>query len=408
MPAPAFGVNSTSGDPVRVYIDGEFHWWDDLTPEEQAEWIREHPERYEQEQTASKPTSKLVKQQAAAEDLGLPTNPQGDLRSMLEQAGVDVEAPEVQLYIQTTQAAVDAGSLDTNLVALQAQALAEKYPSTPVTAYTDALAASGFGDEPYPAPRTVPVGGAPQLRTEIGMQQVPVPGQPRFQEQEETGWIRYANGVLVPAGAPLGTTPGAVSVIYDPASKAPGSGAWQREVVSQWGPDKVAEWRKRLIEFGYLPKEAKKGGADATFMNALALYHNNRYINGGKPIAVDASASAGGADRPKLVNLEDFQAQIRNDVREQYQRVYGIRPTDGEVQQWSDYIIRQGMDLQRKFRRKYDSPMTDTAATEAEERFIEKIESTPQAQFLRESEEENTRLRDTFERMAQVTASLAS
>lgn len=69
--------------------------------------------------------------------------------------------------------------------------------------------------------------------------------------------------------------------------------------------------------------------------------------------------------------------------------------------------MKHGMRLQRKFRRHYDDPLTATASTEAGEMFIEKIQTSPEAVFLREADEENTRRRETFDRMAQVTASLA-
>ena len=66
------------------------------------------------------------------------------------------------------------------------------------------------------------------------------------------------------------------------------------------------------------------------------------------------------------------------------------------------------MQMQRRNIRKYDSPSTAGAAADAEEQFIERLEGSPGATFLRCSSEENTRLRETFDRMAQVTASLAS
>ena len=101
-----------------------------------------------------------------------------------------------------------------------------------------------------------------------------------------------------------------------------------------------------------------------------------------------AGASGRGAEKPKPFDLGEYSAQIRNDVREQYRRVYGLDPSDGEVQTWTDYIVSTGMDMQRRNIRKYDSPDTAGAAAEAEERFIERLEGSPGAMFLRDSNEE--------------------
>jgi hypothetical protein len=47
------------------------------------------------------------------------------------------------------------------------------------------------------------------------------------------------------------------------------------------------------------------------------------------------------------------------------------------------------------------------AATEAQERFIEQLEGSPEATFLTESEEENTTLHDAMQQAVIVTNSLA-
>lgn len=398
MPS-GFGQNTTSGDPIRVFIDGEFRWWDDLSDEQKASWVREHPERYQETKTEPR-VQRLNEQQDTAAGLGLPTSTDGSsLLDVLRGAGVDIEDPNVQLYLQSSETAYEEGTLDTALAQLQAMALAQQYPSTPATEYSAALAASGFNGPFRPDPLDA-YGPTSAAVREGGMASTELAPTPTHRISSETDFVQFQNGVLV---SPDG------QVLYEPGSTAPGSLRWRMKV-GNWAPDKVSEWRKKLHEMGYMTEdEAKVKGVDATFLDRMQAYHEARYRNGGKPIAGDlASAGPGSSAAPKPVDLNDFSAQIRNDVRDQYERIYGVRPSDGEVQLWSDYIIRHGMQLQRKFRRKYDSPMTDTAASEAEERFVEKLENSPQAQFLRESEEENTQLRDTFERMAQVTASLAS
>lgn len=347
-------------------------------------------------------------------ELGLPTEPGAvDLASYLSAAGVDTEAPELQLVLPTLQQRLEDPN-DTQIQALLpmlAQSMAEKYPSTPQTAYSTALAASGFTD-PFPAPEVsskpsaiqgIRRGGRTGLTAqELDQARPQTISQPRFETEENTGWIRFSNDVLV--------DPSSGEVYYKPGSNAPGSPWWQQKITREWGPDKVGEWRDRLHKLGYITSDqAKVKTIDSAFLAALAQYHQQRYLNGGKPVAGDLAANGpGGASEPKPVNLHDFGAQIRNDVREQYKRVYGVDPSDGEVQAWSDYVMRTGMSLQRKFIRKYGSANTDTAATEAEERFVEKIEQSPEGRFLAEADEENTRLRDTMERMAMVTNSLAS
>lgn len=281
--------------------------------------------------------------------------------------------------------------------------MAQQYPAPEQTSYEVALTAAGFGEDPFFKQQ---MGTGYETGAAQALLQGQMPGQkaPTMEVNDQTGWLRYANGVLV--------DPESRSVVFDPNSKAAGSPTWQRDVVAHWGPDKVSEWKDRLHKFGYLSKDQSKGDTvDTVFMNAIVSYHQNRYINGGKPLAGDLTGVGGGgsaADRPKPINLNDFAAQIRNDVREQYRRVYGIDPSAGEVETWSSYIISQGMAMQRTNIKKYDTPMTESASAEAEESFIEKLENRPDARFLRDSVEENTRLRDTFDRMAQVTSSLAS
>ena len=324
-------------------------------------------------------------------------NSDQSLEAILRQAGVDTDDPNVQAVIQSYGDILRDPALGPAMMAN----LAETYPAVPTQDYDNALALSGFGDAPFVKPQ--PPGGVLQLAAHEGFAVADLKtGTKKFEEQPDTGWIRYGNGVLV---SPDG------QVVFDPTSKAPGSIAWQRDVVSTWGEDKIAEWRDRLHEYGYLTKDqAKVKGTDSVFLSALTAYHTSRYANGGKAIAGDLSGAgaAGGGPAKPLVNFKDLEAQARNDVREQYRRVFGSDPTDGEVAAWSDWIIKKSMQLQREFRKGTGHPSyAGDAATEAEERFIEKLEQSPQAQFQQDSEEENTRLRDAMQQAVIVTNSLA-
>jgi hypothetical protein len=316
------------------------------------------------------------------------TDPLTNFENMLKAAGVDMDAPEVQVLLQNMS---PTALQNESLLQAFAGQLAARYPDAPSTLYSQALEASGFGGAYVPTlnPQAQPGSPAPL-------------SQPKLRTQPETGWIQYANGVLV--------DPSQGAVIFDPSSSAPGSPKWQREVVSSWSGSKILEWRDRLHEYGYLAKEqTKSDSVDTTFLAALQAYHQARYLNGGKAIASDVAGliDGTGGTKPPLVNFRETRAQFENDVREQYQRIFGQEPSDGELQTWTDFVIRKGMELQKKFRNQGQGSPAGMGATEAEERMIQALETSPQAQFLQDSEEENTALRDSLSRAISVTQSLA-
>lgn len=333
-----------------------------------------------------------------AERYGLPAlgelgevSPATEMESLLIQAGINVEDPTVRgLLTEPAFQEILQGENAPGMFTF----LKETYPATPTTAYDEAVVASGFDQiTPFtPAARGLAESGSSIAEFRRSTK--------NYQENPDTGWIRYPNGVLV---SPDG------QVAFDPTSEAPGSLKWQREVVTGWDTAQVTQWADRLAEFGYLSKDqAKKVTSDdPTFLNALQSYHIGRYVYG-KPVSGELSgAGAAGSEKPPLVDFEEMQAQTRNFVREQYRRVYGEDPTDGEVAAFSDAITRQAMSLQKRFRRQEMPGFSGMAATEAEERFVERLEGSPEAEFLRESEEENTRLRDSLQQAVVVTNSLA-
>lgn len=325
----------------------------------------------------------------ALDELGT-ISPQTQAESLLAQAGVNVDDPAVRAMLAEPafQEILQGENAPGMLTFLR-----DAYPATPTTAYDQAVVESGFDQvTPYtPAAR-----GLAEQGTSIAEFRK---SADTYQENPDTGWIRYPNGVLV---SPDG------QIAYDPTSTAPGSLKWQREVVSEWSPEKVGQWADRLVQFGYLSKEQAKKVAsnDPAFLGALASYHANRYVYG-KPVNGELTGAGAAGDKPPLVDFEEMQAQTRNFVREQYRRVYGEDPTDGEVEAFSDAITRQAMTLQKRFRRQEMPGFSGMAATEAEERFVERLEGSPEATFLRESDEENTRLRDSLSQAVAVTNSLA-
>ena len=333
------------------------------------------------------PTEQQVEEQQvsrferATEQAGLQAPEQYDLEALLVQAGVDVQDPGVQAFIRSVPDDLPAETLQFYIAQL-----AEKYPSVPVTQYSQALEASGLATGPFPwaVPRYEEVTGKKP---------------PTFTVSEDTGWIRYANGVLV--------NPGDGSVFFDPSSDAPGSPTWL-QAVPRWDPDKVAEWRTRLFDFGLLTKEqAKVKGVDQVFVDQLRAYHVARYQNFGKALPTDLSAIGGPGEQEFRTTARDFQVQIRNDVREQYRRVFGDDPSDEELADWTRMVTQSAMKMQKRFERRGATPSeaVSLAATNAEERLVEQLETSPQAELLAEANsDESTRLRDALGQAARVSA----
>lgn len=317
----------------------------------------------------------------------------------LQASGIDTDNPELRLLIDQM-----GGEIARDFLPVLIPQFQQRFPSAPATAYSNAYELSGFEGPYTPDPLDAFGPNATAVR-EGGVEAPPVSSLPPFETQDSTGWLQYRNGVIVDPSGASGSF-----VYYDPSANVPGSPRWFREVVAKWGEKKIVEWRKRLHEYGYLSKdEAKEKAYDITFRNALTAYHEQRYLNGGKPTMGDASIAKGSRqERAKLVNVrEEMGAQIRNTVRSTYRSIYGTDPTDGEVDAFASTIFDTAMDLQRRYRNRYDDPNTSAAVGEASERFIEKIETSPEATFLRESEEENTRLRDSLERAVVATRGLA-
>jgi len=183
----------------------------------------------------------------AATGLSLPdpSDPRSVLMEMLRAAGADTEHPEVQAMVQGVPTSLIE---DESLLRLTVENIATNYPSTVATSYSRALEDSGF-DTPEPRPTLEP--GTTALPGVRGLQLTEAYRKKlTLETQDETGWLRFSNGVLV---SPDGGPP-----IYDPTSTAPGSPTWIRGV-SQWSEAKVLEWKQRLHEYGYLSKKDAKG-----------------------------------------------------------------------------------------------------------------------------------------------------
>lgn len=281
-------------------------------------------------------------------------------RRLLRSAGVDPE------MIDTVLAFGDSAAQRIVDQPATASALAQQHPAQNLSQYQEARASYGFEDR-LTADTFSGAGGpdamARNLLTRKGYQ------------TNKSGALFFDNGVI--ADPTTGD-------VFMPPNKAdvPGSFAWLENVQESWGEDKINEWRKRLSDYGY--DVAKKGPLDQTFLAALQGYHQSRYLNGGKPLPVDAAA-AGKTGEERVFD----PVEIRNAVRQQFRTAFGDDPSDAELEEWSGFIKSTARRLVNK--KGYDPA---DAAVATEERFIEKFETDPKVKFLQDAEEDNTELRD--------------
>jgi hypothetical protein len=262
------------------------------------------------------------------------------------------------------------------------------------TPYSDALMQSGFGfQDPTFKEMTLPqiYGLTPQSLASFEGEGID------FVTNEQTGWTQWKNGTLVNPNADIGAID---AVIYEPNSTAPGSPRWLRETVPSWTAAKINEWRGKLIENGYLPGDQKTGPVDVNFINAMRTYQTVRYQNGGTPMPIGPQMP--GATGTTPFNFRQLQGQIRADIRTQWMSIYGVRPSDDEIEPLEDMVVKVAHGLYKK-----GQVSASQAAAEAEERMIARMESSPEAQFVTQNVEENTQLHDQILRAVQVTAAMS-
>lgn len=212
-----------------------------------------------------------------------------------------------------------------------------------------------------------------------------------YQRHPTSGWWRYETGVMV--------DPSSGQVLYNPTQNAPGSLTWATQASRTWSPEKVNEWRKKLVNLGYMEEAQKKGPWDIQFESALMEYYNQLYLHQGQEMRLTNDEGKGGLD----FNLRNIAPAVRNSVREQFIRTFGDLPTEAELEYWEDFVIKTGNRLQRR-----KSMTPEQAGSIAEERMIEKVMYSPQAMYINEMEEENTELRDAMNQAIAATMRLSS
>lgn len=294
--------------------------------------------------------------------------------ALLAQAGADIESPDLLALLNQE------GMISTLLTpegALMVRSLAARHPATGVPQYDEAAIYLGF-QHGYPGTQTA--AGKAQL---AAFERMPaLQDKPKFATHPDTGGVMYPNGVIF--------DPSSGQVFMPPSEAVPGSFPWLQRIQETWSDDRVAGERRRLFQLGYLSKaQAKAKGFDQTLLEALRVFHENRYKNGGRAVPIDNSSQ--GPRGTPIENLRQIRGQLQSEVREQFRRVFGDDPSEGEMKEWVDFIVRTGNKLQR------GPGMSGPQATvEGVERFVNRLETSPQGREIRESAEENTSLHDAM------------
>lgn len=192
-----------------------------------------------------------------------------------------------------------------------------------------------------------------------------------------TGKLIYRDtGVMV--------DPATGEVEYPPDAEVPGSPLWLRQTAS-WSKAEATKWRTKLVKFGY--EIAEEGPVDQLLQASLADFFAARYING-KDIPLEVR------------KMEDIDrafdpAPLRNNARALYQTLFSDNPTDDELQKMEQFVKREAVEMLKKG--KTEDP--NQAIALSQERYIDKVQSSPEAELfgeMEEQEEMSTKLRDSL------------
>jgi hypothetical protein len=338
-----------------------------------------------------------------------------DILDLWESKGIDVSNPGIQ---ELAHSNIDAYKTTPDVFQSVTAGLAYQVSQQITSPYAALAARTGFPTSftraDLPQVGIQPEGGGPPIHAVgPGMAEglpagssvsrpVVAPGD--YETGQESGAIRYANGVIA--------DPETGEIAFPPNAAIPGSQQWFNETVMKWTPDQIKSWKEKLVNLGYLPKEVLKGKnvgvIDQSFKGALVgdpgstspSYWRDYYLNYGQVVHQD-SLSGGSGGQNTITNLQNIRGGIENDVTTFYRDLYGIDPSKAELDNWTAKVISIGNRLQRV---KDLDP--GTAATEAKARVTGKILKTPEAEFFTENMEENTRLRDMLVRSVQVANSM--
>lgn len=343
---------------------------------------------------------------AAAKQMTVP-----QFLEQLSALGIDTTDPAVQNLAHTVD--IDALVRTPGSFGALLQVLKVSYPSLQQASYQQALSAYGF---PVPDPGKVispdwRMGGDTLLSGTIAAPPVVGPTAPPVTEtayskaldiygtptaaggdyvtQPKTGALMYKNGVIA--------DPNSKNVYY-PSPATPGSPGWLIAAQRTWGDKQIAEWRQRLTELHYLPKDAGKGkakGWDEMLRQAISNYYQAKYLNGG----IVQPLPPGGGQADQIENLHAARATIAQDVRQQFQSVFGQDPSSDELASWTRWAISLGNKLQRQ------TSISGAGAASAEPvaRATERMQQSGAGQFQERRLQENTSLHDSIIAAVQAT-----
>jgi hypothetical protein len=287
----------------------------------------------------------------------------------LDLAGIDTSDPALRLVL------ADPGFVDImNGPSAEGYmaGLKKQFPKRAITVYEQARQELGFqGPFPHPDPHV-----SPEI-TRIEGYKVR-----DYEISAENGAIRFRNGVIVdPSIGPEGVT-------FPDNENVPGSPVWLTRAQQTWDKPQILQQRQELYEMGYLPKDAvDRPVFDVQLRDTLEMFHRYRYLNLGKPVPLGPPQGDTGGD---TLDFGELRASIENDVTGHFREVFGDDPSDAEKKRWTDFVVNTAMKLQS---RDLDAGV---AGTEARARFQQRLEQHPVAVFERETEEENTELRDSL------------
>ena len=213
------------------------------------------------------------------------------------------------------------------------------------------------------------------------------------------GMTLYNNGVIFDpnSGVLFPTDPtSAVNVV--------GSDVWLRDIQDRWNDDKAAEWRKKLWNQGYQGAnglQTDEGGWGMDLVNALRIYHQNRYANYGKvqPLAPKGAATGIG----KAVKDSLDPVEIRDNVKGWGQAVFGEDLAEPEARFFADRI----MEMVGKLARNNPSWSPEKIQAGAERRVQAEFVKTPGVKGeLEEMEEDemDESLRQSIVSISQVAS----
>lgn len=211
------------------------------------------------------------------------------------------------------------------------------------------------------------------------------------------GMTLYSNGTIYDPNQ---------GVLYPPdpssAVNVVGSDVWLRDIQDRWSDDKAAEWRKKLWDQGYQGAnglQTDEGGWGMDLVNALRLYHSNRYANYGKVQPLTPKGASTGIGKAVRDSLDPVA--IRDEVRGWGQAVFGEDLAEPEAEFFAERI----MDLTAELARKNPSWSPEQVVAGAERRVQAEFVKTPGVKGeLAEMEEDemDESLRSSIVSIAQV------